>query len=80
MPKGENAKIFFKLSKKGSYDRRELELDYSNALENLLQMYGLVSNRHTEIQTCGKVDEISPEIPWQTSYTFLLATQRSLHY
>lgn len=73
MPKGENAKIFFKLPKKSPDDRRDLELYYSNALENLLQIYGLVSNHHTEIQTCGTIDEISSEIPFGSS-EFLTGT------
>lgn len=64
VPPSSDACVYFKISKQKEEDMDKLENDCSDALTNILQIYGLVTNKYAEATACGDRDKISSKTPF----------------
>ncbi len=67
--KQDDANVFLKTTIKNEKDKDGLTDNMKSVLKNLIEMYGLIANRYTEVVFGSVASKISSEIPFgQTKY------------
>ena len=66
VPPSSDACVYFKVAKQKEEEVDKLENNYRNTLKNILQIYGLVTNRYVEVPSGWGTAKISSKNPFGT--------------